>query len=183
MQVFLSEPTFQSSAQVLDTKRLVKQLLEGRQIMTVLAGEQNGNGWKNHPAVKMFEGYETALYAYLRAIKNEMIARGYKWEKNWAVIQDIHDRHYKNELQGYPHWMSDPELWNRVMITHRGRLWEKDPVHYADYEPEGRIFMQYVCCEDKCTYYWPTHKEPVWVTFGREFAEETEAGSSLSISL
>lgn len=176
MQVFLSESTFSGCAEVLDTKRLVKQLLEGRQIMTVLAGEQNGNGWKNHPAVKMFEGYETTLYAYLVAIKNEMIKRGYKWEKNWAVIQDTYDRHFKNELQGYPFWMRDAESWNRVMITHRGRLWEKDPIHYAQYEDEGHVFMNYVCCPDKgCTYYWVTHKTPVWHTFGEVFDGEKEA--------
>lgn len=160
MQVFLPENTFAKSAQVLDTKRLVKQLLEGRQIMNVLAGEQNGNGWKNHPAVRMFEGYENALYAYLRAIRNEMESRGYKWEKNWEVIEDLYNRHFQNELQGYPFWMLDSEMWNRIMITHRGRLWEKDPIHYAEYEDEGHIFMNYVCCPDKgCTYFWATHKE------------------------
>lgn len=159
MQVFMSEFVFDDTAQVLDTKRLVKQLLEGRQIMSVLAGEQNGNGWKNHPAVRMFEGYEKALYAYLKAIKNEMQTRGYKWEKNWEVIEDLYSRHFKNETQGYPLWMRDPETWKRVMITHRGRLWEKDPAHYAHYEGEGHIFMDYVCCPGKCTYYWPTHVE------------------------
>lgn len=164
MQVFLSEPTFAACAEVLDTKRLVKQLLEGRQIMNVLAGEQAGKGWKNHPAVKMFEGYEVTLYSYLKAIRDEMQNRGYKWEKNWAVIQDLFNRHFSNDLQATPYWMLDQEKWNRVMITHRGRLWEKDPQHYADYATEGQMFMNYVCCPDKCTYYWATHIE-------REFVE------------
>ena len=35
MQVFLPERSFSESASVLDQKRLVKQLLEGRQIMTI----------------------------------------------------------------------------------------------------------------------------------------------------
>ena len=87
MQVFLPEKSFSKSAQVLDYRRLVKQLLEGRQIMTVLAGEQASKGWVNHPAVKMFKGYERALYAYLFAIKDEMHARGYKWEKNWDAVK------------------------------------------------------------------------------------------------
>lgn len=160
MQVFLPESTFAKCAEVLDTKRLVKQLLEGRQIMNVLAGEQPSKGWKNHPAVKMFEGYETTLYSYLRAIRDEMQQRGYKWEKNWTVIQDLYDRHFSNDLQGYPFWMRDSESWNRVVITHRGRLWEKDPIHYAQYETEGKNFMNYVCCPDKgCTYFWSTHAE------------------------
>jgi hypothetical protein len=137
--------------------------------MAVLAGEQKGNGWKNHPAVKMFEGYEVTLYMYLVAIRNEMKDRGYKWEKNWAVIQDIYERHYQNELQATPFWMADEELWNRVMITHRGRLWEKAPEHYSQYQTEGKTFMNYVCCpENGCTYYWVTHKTPVWHIFQRE---------------
>ena len=40
MQVFLPEKSFTESAKVLDQKRLVKQLLEGRQILTVLAGSE-----------------------------------------------------------------------------------------------------------------------------------------------
>jgi hypothetical protein len=159
MQVFMSEDYFCDSAEVLDTKRLVKQLLEGRQIMTVLAGESTSKGWSNHPAVNMFRGYEATLYSYLRAIRQEMEDRGYKWEKNWAVIQDIYDRNYKGMKQPWPYWMKDKDQWNKVVTTHKGRLWEKDPIHYAQYEKEGKTFMNYVCCPGKCTYYWPTHVE------------------------
>lgn len=159
MQVFLPEKSFVDSAQALDYRRLVKQLLEGRQIMTVLAGEQTSRGWVNHPAVKMFKGYERALYAYLFAIKDEMHARGYKWEKNWDVIQDTYIRNFISQDTFLPPWMEDEELFNKVIITHRGRLWEKDPIHYEEYQPEGQYFMDYVCCPGKCTYYWATHKE------------------------
>jgi hypothetical protein len=161
MQVFLPDANFATCAEVLDTKRLVKQLLEGRQIMNVLAGESTTKGWTNHPAVRMFEGYEQTLYTYLSAIRNEMQKRGYKWEKNWAVIQDLYNRHFAKEQQSIPFWMSDESLFTRVVITHRGRLWEKDPIHYADYAPEGAVFMNYVCCPDKCTYYWATHNTPL----------------------
>ncbi len=159
MQVFLPESDFSLCAEVLDYKRLVKQLLEGRQIMAVLAGVQQGNGWKNHPAVKMFQGHEHDLYFYLKAIRNEMEHRGYKWENNWAVIQNIYKSHFIDQPYVMPDWMINDELANRVIITHRGRLWEKDPVHYSQYELEGRSYMQYVCCPDKgCTYFWVTHE-------------------------
>ena len=161
MQVFLPETNFSDCAKVLDTKRLVKQLLEGRQIMTVLSGESPSGAWKNHPAVKMFEGYERTLYAYLFAIKDEMESRGYKWEKNWDVINDTYMRHFINEPQSQPWWMLDKSIFNKVIKTHRGRLWEKDPVHYVDYGPEGLSFMDSVCCPGKCTYYWVTHKTPL----------------------
>lgn len=42
MQVFLPENSFADCAKVLDQKRLVKQLLEGRQIMSILANESPG---------------------------------------------------------------------------------------------------------------------------------------------
>lgn len=175
MQVFLPETTFSRSAQVLDTKRLVKQLLEGRQIMTVLAGESTSNGWKNHPAVKMFFGYEVTLYSYLVAIRDEMKSRGYKWEKNWAVIEDIYQRHYANDLQATPWWMADKEVFNKIVITHRGRLWEKNSEYYHEYEPEGKVFMNYVCCpENGCTYYWATHKTPLFYLDWSANGEETE---------
>ena len=161
MQVFLPEPSFSKSAKALDYRRLVKQLLEGRQIMTVLAGESTSRGWINHPAVKMFKGYERTLYAYLFAIRDEMEARGYKWQTNWDVIQDTYMRNFLSESQSLPYWMEDEELFNKVITTHRGRLWEKDPIYYEDYQEEGSYFMDYVCCPGKCTYYWATHKELV----------------------
>ena len=156
MQVFIPESNFQRCAEVLDTKRLVKQLLEGRQILTILAGESPSGAWKNHPAVKMFEGYEHDLYFYLKAIRNEMEHRGYKWEKNWAVIQDTYKRNFVDQPYEIPYWMIDDSMYSNVIITHRGRLWEKDPHYYAEYSLEGQTFRDHVCC-DKCNYYWVSH--------------------------
>ena len=156
MQVFLSEYTFSDSAKVLDTKRLVKQLLEGRQILTILADESPSGAWKNHPAVKMFKGHERTLYAYLYAIKDEMVSRGYKWEKNWEVIQDTYIRKFINQKQELPSWMTNDEF-DKVVITHRGRLHAKAPDLYPQYEIEYNIHRDYVCC-DRCNYYWSTHK-------------------------
>lgn len=158
MQVFLPEYTYEASAAALDYKRLVKQLLEGRQIMSVLAQESPGKAWKNHPAVRMFEGFEHELYSYLKAIRNEMRERGYKWENNWNVIKDTYSRNFADNPQVKPEWMSDPTIFDRVIITHRGRLWEKNPEFYADYFDEGQVFMDYVCCQGNgCTYFWYTH--------------------------
>lgn len=158
MQVFLPESNFQRCAEVLDYKRLVKQLLEGRQIMSVLAGESKGNAWKNHPAVKMFNGYEHELYFYLKAIRNEMQQRGYKWENNWSVIKDTYKRNFVDTPYEIPFWKQNEHMFDNILITHRGRLWQKDPVFYSEYYEEGQNFMEYVCCPDKgCTYFWATH--------------------------
>jgi hypothetical protein len=157
MQVFLPENNFVKCAEVLDYRRLVKQLLEGRQIMTILAGQSASKGWVNHPAVKMFKGHERTLYSYLFAIKDEMQKRGYKWENNWNVIQDTYMDNFISEPQSLPEWMEDQKIFAKVINTHRGRLWEKDPIHYEQYIENGKTFMKDVCCPGKCTYYWATH--------------------------
>ena len=152
MQVFLPEPDFDNAAQQLDTKRLVKQLLEGRQIMTILVGESKSNAWRNHPAVKMFDGHPYTLYTYLAAIRNEMQRREYKWEKNWNEIERMSQG---IEDTGLPGWMLDDPTFYRVLNTHRGRLYEKAPDLYPQYRAEYETYQEYVCCPGKCTYYWP----------------------------
>jgi len=154
MQVFLPESDFDDAAQQLDTKRLVKQLLEGRQIMTILVGESKSNAWRNHPAVRMFSGHPIALYNYLAAIRKEMERREYKWEKNWHEIERMANG---VEDTGLPKWMVDKDTFYHVLTTHRGRLYEKAPELYPQYRAEYEIYQNYVCCPGKCTYYWPTH--------------------------
>lgn len=156
MQVFLPEPDFNYTAQQLDTKRLVKQLLEGRQIMTILVGENKTKAWTNHPAVRMFNGKPMALYHYLSAIRKEMQSRGYKWEKNWYEIQRMASEHITET--GLPSWMLDDDAFYHVIVTHRGRLYEKAPELYPQYRTEYEMYLDYVCCPGKCTYFWPTHK-------------------------
>jgi len=152
MQVFLPHEDFTETARVLDQKRLVKQLLEGRQILAAIAGETKG--WVNHPATKMFRNSPNTLVAYLRAIAIEMGVREYKWENNWSVIQK-----YSQQLDsldtGRPSWMYGAEF-DKVIITHRANLYLKAPDLYPQYKSAVDIYRPLVCCAD-CNYYWPTH--------------------------
>jgi hypothetical protein len=66
MQTFLPFPDFKKSLLFLDNKRLGKQRVEAK---TLLDGK-----WQNHPASKMWRGYETALAVYY----NESL---HVWEK------------------------------------------------------------------------------------------------------
>ena len=59
MQTFLPFSDFEKSAKALDYRRLGKQRIEAYQIWKVLTGQTTA--WKNHPAVKMWQGYEQAL--------------------------------------------------------------------------------------------------------------------------
>jgi hypothetical protein len=152
VQVFLPHKNFTESARALDQKRLVKQLLEGRQILAAIAGDSKG--WVNHPATKMFRYSPNTLVAYLHAIATEMGMRGYKWENNWSFIEK-YAQQLRNFDFGKPSWMHGTEF-DKVIITHRANLYLKAPDLYPQYESAVDIYRPLVCCES-CNYYWPTH--------------------------
>src|SRR3954451_3124967 len=62
MQTFLPYAGFTASAEVLDPKRLGKQRVETLQVLRGLTLPTYG--WRHHPAVKMWRGYEEALGRY-----------------------------------------------------------------------------------------------------------------------
>ena len=149
MQTFLPHgPDFAASAQALDQKRLNKQGVESYQILRTLAGVTQG--WKNHPAVIMWRGHESTLFDYSKAIYNEIRKRDYKADL-LVKIEETYNSHFTTT--DAPAWLND----QRLSITHRGRLWVKNPEHYWLYEPQGQIYEQYVCCP-KCLYFWPSHE-------------------------
>ena len=149
MQTFIPHANMPLSAYVLDSKRLNKQLLEGRQIYQILAEGRTTGGWVNHPAVKMWRNYDNWLYLYLRNIKDECVARGIKTEKNWDAIERMHEMNYnRGETAIMPPWYTD----ERVHQSHRFNLYKKDPEYYAHYYDVENV----TCCE-RCNYFWPTH--------------------------
>jgi hypothetical protein len=164
MQTFLSETTFSGSAEVLDKRRLNSQFKEARQIMDVLFAKPREDGkkigWQNHPAVLMWKGHEYYLWLYIKRIREECIYRGIKVVKNTeAVNKHIHLIDSPDTCQDPPLWWSDETLRNRVIMTHRARLFVKDPVHYAKYEQWVEPAKELVCCVGKCNYFWPSHHE------------------------
>lgn len=137
------------SAASLDNKRLNKQLLEGRQIYSILSSKRTTGGWVNHPAVKMWRNYDNALFEYLCAIKSECDDRGIATEKNWSAIQEMHDNNWdRGSNVVMPPWWGD----DRVHESHRNNLYVKDPEHYVQFMGDKRV----TCC-DGCNYFWPTH--------------------------
>lgn len=76
MQTFLPLPSFKESAVVLDRSRLGKQRVECKQVLNALI--VGAGGWANHPATKMWRGFEPALCHYAIEICKEWRARGYK---------------------------------------------------------------------------------------------------------
>ena len=126
MQTFIPYTDFDLCARALDYRRLGKQRVECKQILNAI--ERGSGGWANHPATRMWRGYEPALRQYMRAIILEWIARGYKNNMDIPEPEDY-------EL---------PPWWGREEIhaSHRSALLEKDFEFYYDkwgWEDEPKI--------------------------------------------
>lgn len=122
MQTFLPYANFLASARALDRKRLGKQRVEAYQILRTLVGMNKG--WGNHPAVRMWRGYELALYNYGSVICLEWQARGYKdtvLEKLYAVTAAV------DGPITMPAWLGNPDFHR----SHQANLVAKDPEWYT----------------------------------------------------
>lgn len=156
---------FYATARCLDDRRLGKQRVEAYQILRTLLNETQG--WKNHPAIKMWYGYEQALVIYTQIMCGEWVARGYldtvadkttalagEWFDgklglfepftNEYVTRGTPDTHVSVPYYWYPLWLNDPNLTN----SHRSNLVHKYPEHYGNMWP---IYLDH----NKLEYVWP----------------------------
>jgi hypothetical protein len=143
MQTFVPINTsFKASAQVLDDKRLHKQALEAWQIMmNLLELDPQGNhrtpkGWVNHPAVKMWRGYEMALYQYIQQMVIEWKRRGFESTldvKSANTLVHAKNLNRVNGIMKFPHWVEDVELYEKVSSSHRTALLSKNYGWYSQF--------------------------------------------------
>lgn len=142
MQTFLPYHDFTQSARVLDRSRLGKQRLEAWQILRcnvalAVAGPSPaapvpGTGWHRHPAVRMWRGYEGALCLYGIAVCDEWVRRGYRdslRERFAAMLTAWPDTALP------PWWKRSSGLAEAIQHSHRRRLVDKLPSHYAPIWP------------------------------------------------
>jgi hypothetical protein len=138
MQTFLPYPDFTESAKVLDYRRLGKQRVEVLQLLSALhsgpekwvttkygARVKRPTPWHNHPAAKMWRGYENALVSYGLDCCVEWIERGYK-DTCMGKIESYWD---EMANQDQPPWLGNPDFH----AAHRSNLLRKDPVHYSQF--------------------------------------------------
>jgi hypothetical protein len=124
MQTFLPVPDFAESARLLDDVRLGKQRVEAFQIVRTLDGVTQG--WRHHPAVKMWRGHEPALLAYGLAVCAEWRRRGKADTVAEKLATHLREAHVPVEA---PSWLGDPALH----ASHRSNLLRKDPEFYGRY--------------------------------------------------
>jgi hypothetical protein len=157
MQTFLPSANATIAASMLDSKRLNKQILECYQILNVLSGKSKGGGWRNHPAVLMWKGYEKGLWKYVQAMIVEARSRGIRTENNEANLNNLKDLCWDIWGDNPPSFWNDKTKLMRVVTTHKASLFDKDPMFYARFGYAKHSIYNSPCCS-KCKYYWVTHE-------------------------
>jgi hypothetical protein len=150
MQTFLPYPDFAASAAVLDPRRLGKQRVEALQVLRALTVP--GYGWRHHPVVRMWTGYEEALVRYGLEVCARWCAAGrpdtcaatmtreLSRHRGEATVRRQPELAAAGEL---PAWLGDEALHR----SHRSALLRKDPGFYRP------VFGDDV--PDDLAYVWP----------------------------
>lgn len=134
MQSFLPRPDFAETASLLDPRRLGKQRVEALQILKGLTVENYG--WRHHPAVKMWSGYEEALVRYGLEICSAWTSSGRADTCRTTILTvlsdacGIHQVRTQQQLAtdgDLPPWLGDDALHR----SHRSALVRKDPDFYG----------------------------------------------------
>lgn len=133
MQTFLPFPDFTESAKSLDYRRLGKQRVETKQIYFALT--RPDYGWKNHPIVKMWKGYENALLKYGIDICSEWRSRGYKDNQLVFFLTEL-----TNSKIVLPPWIGDDALHT----SHKSNLIRKYPEYYSKQFPNVPDNLPYI---------------------------------------
>lgn len=135
MQTFLPYPDFAESASALDYRRLGKQRVETLQILRALAGFTRG--WTNHPATRMWRGYEAALINYGIAVCDEWMQRGYE---DTCKFKLLYLRAIFDGEPMTPTWLGD----GAIHRSHQSNLVRKDPEYYGPRFPDVPADLPYV---------------------------------------
>jgi len=141
MQTFLPYKSFTKTFKTLDYRRLGKQRVEAMQILNILLDRTDRPGWRNHPIVRMWDGYAPALQLYHNMCIEEWINQGYI---NNMLLESI-----KEDIV-YPHWLGN----EKIHSSHQANLLRKDYGYYSKFGWKVNSELPYVWLDtDKKQYY------------------------------
>lgn len=131
MQTFMPLPDYYESMMTLDKSRLGNQVW--REGLTLIRG-----GWSNHPASRMWRGYEYHLGLYLLA---GIEALKHQRNKHYVEVENkIIAEMQKHPDNGPPPWLGNQEFH----ASHRSNLIRKNPEHYRAFgwtEPDNLPYV------------------------------------------
>ncbi|MBB2910506.1 hypothetical protein FHS43_001769 [Streptosporangium becharense] len=154
MQTFLPYPDFAGTARVLDPRRLGKQRVETLQVLRALTVP--GYGWRHHPAVRMWAGYEEALVRYGLEVCGQWCSTGRADTCAGTLARELAERcgisvpRSQPQLETaaeLPPWLGDDDLHR----SHRSALLRKDPGFYGPLFGDEPADLPYV---------WPVSGRP-----------------------
>jgi hypothetical protein len=128
MQSFLPYADFRATARVLDARRLGKQRVETIQLLRGLTVANYG--WRHHPAVKMWAGYEEALVRYGVEICAAWTATGRADTCELTLLTDLRTGCGIHRIR------TQRELAEAFHRSHRSALLQKDPAYYGEFFDE-----------------------------------------------
>ncbi|MFJ8856967.1 MSMEG_6728 family protein [Streptomyces sp. NPDC102451] len=147
MQTFLPYADFSRSALALDPRRLGKQRVETIQVLRGLTVP--GYGWRHHPAVHMWAGYEEALVRYGLDMCAAWTAEGRADTCAATLREDLAGALGRTTVRPaaelaaaaeLPPWLGDEAFHE----SHRSALVRKDPAYYGPLFPGVPADLPYV---------------------------------------
>lgn len=143
VNTFVIDSDHENTAKILDYRRLGKQRVEARQMITAIEEfEKNGvksKGWFNHPGTQMWIGYVENLKLYFNVMCKEWVNRGYKQNMDFYELDPI-----KSQIK--PYWVE----WKPLHYSHMASLLRKDTKYYY-------TKLTYPYLYNIFGYIWPTH--------------------------
>src|SRR5882724_1730569 len=115
MIIFLPYPNFKKCAEVIDNKRLWKQILEANQLVELIENKKIKSYWRDKHCYIMWENDSHALRAYRDCFVREWLKRRLKYPPE--IIVDM--LYYKPDwmINGYP---------EKIYSSHRAALLKKN---------------------------------------------------------
>jgi hypothetical protein len=157
VQTFLPYPDFAATAAVLDPRRLGKQRVEALQVLRAL--RVPGYGWRHHPVVKMWAGYDETLVRYGLEICAAWRAAGHSdtvtatlaatFATGYGRRVPVRSQQALAAAGELPPWLG----WEPLHRSHRSALVRKDPAYYRS---------RFTDVPDDLPYEWPVSDR--WVS-------------------
>lgn len=136
MQVFIVDTPFKT-AQILDKRRLNKQIIECGQILDAIEGKTSA--WSNHPCTIMYRNHVEWLSNYRACLLHY---------KEGHILTALEFNKLCNQHK--------PNFHNKPYFTNmKRRLYTKDHEHYKQWECHGESYENWYWVDNK----WKIYKQ------------------------